>query len=215
MLSEKEILIKMIFIFVKSIVILLLYLHFDKRNNIKRKTIEYLAIFIFCDLYVVIDVIKELKSKSHTTQKALIVVLTVLLIANSAAGSVNIIYNKLSDTHSSSTETVSKYYDRKGIEYNELENVVYYTEDGAEFKYDAKQFEYVCIVNTKENKYNSRYDSLFTYIDKNGWIVFSDNILDFDKSKGDFGFYDKNTDEYYADIHAIRWNKDGTVYWDY
>lgn len=133
MFSEKETLIKMIFIFVKSIVILSLYLHFDKRNNIKRKTIEYLAIFIFCDLYVVIDVIKELKSKSRTTQKALIVVLTVLLIANSAAGSVNIIYNKLSDTHSSSTETVSKYYDRKGIEYTELENVVYYTEDGAEF----------------------------------------------------------------------------------
>lgn len=101
MFSEKEILIKMIFIFVKSIIILSLYLHFDKRNNIKRKTIEYLAIFIFCDLYVVIDVIKELKSKSHTTQKALIVVLTVLLIANSAAGFVNIIYNKLSDTHSS------------------------------------------------------------------------------------------------------------------
>ena len=85
----------------------------------------------------------------------------------------------------------------------------------AEFKYDAKKSEYVCIVNTKENKYNPRYDSLFTYIDKNGWIVFSDNILDFDKSKGDFGFYDKNTDEYYADIHAIRWNKNGTVYWDY
>ena len=31
----------------------------------------------------------------------------------------------------------------------------------------------------------------------------------------DIAFYDKNTDEYYADIHAIRWNKDGTVYWDY
>ena len=166
-----------------------LYLHFDKRNNIKRKTIEYLSIFIFCDLYVVIDVIKELKSKSRSTQKALIIVLTVLLIANSAAGSVNAIYNKLSDINSSSTETVSKYYDRKGIEYNELEDVVYYTEDGAEFKYDAKKSEYVCIVNTKENKYNPRYDSLFTYIDKNGWIVFSDNILDFDKSKGDFGFF--------------------------
>ena len=95
MFSEKEALIKMIFIFVKSIIILSHYLHFDKRNNIKRKTIEYLAIFIFCDLYVVIDVIKELKAKSHTTQKALIVVLMVLLIANSAAGSVNIIYNNL------------------------------------------------------------------------------------------------------------------------
>ena len=51
MFSEKEVLIKIIFIFVKSIIILSLYLHFDKRNNIKRKTIEYLAIFIFCDLY--------------------------------------------------------------------------------------------------------------------------------------------------------------------
>lgn len=130
MFSEKEVLIKIIFIFVKSIIILSLYLHFDKRNNIKRKTIEYLSIFIFCDLYVVIDVIKELKSKSRTTQKALIIVLTVLLIANSAAGSVNAIYNKLSDINSSSTKTVSKYYDRKGIEYNELEDVVYYTEDG-------------------------------------------------------------------------------------
>ena len=104
-----------------------------------------------------------------------------MLIANSAAGSINAIYNKLSDINSSSNETVSKYYDRKGIEYNELEDVVYYTEDGAEFKYDAKKSEYICIVNTKENKYNPRYDSLFTYIDKNGWIVFSDNILDFDK----------------------------------
>lgn len=179
MFSEKEVLIKIIFIFVKSIIILSLYLHFDKRNNIKRRIIEYLAIFIFCDLYVIIDVIKELKSKSRTTHKALIIVLTVLLIANSVVGSVNTIYNKLSDVNSSSIETISKYYDRKGIEYTELENVVYYTEDGAEFKYNASKSEYVCIVNTKENKYNSRYDSLFTYIDKNGWIVFSDNLVNY------------------------------------
>ena len=72
MFSEKEVLIKIIFIFVKSIIILSLYLHFDKRNNIKRRIIEYLAIFIFCDLYVIIDVIKELKSKAAPRKKHLL-----------------------------------------------------------------------------------------------------------------------------------------------
>lgn len=215
MFFEKEILLKIVLIFIKSIIILLFYLYFDKKNNIKRKPVEYIAIFVLCDFYVLFKVVKELKSKDSTSSKTLIAILTILLITNFAANSIMNLYNKSNDTSFSATEMTSTYYDRKGVEYSSLEDVVYYTCDGAEFKYDSKHSEYVCIVNTQENKYDSRYDSLFTYVDKDGWIVFSEHILDFDKSKGDFGFYDKDTKEYYANVNAIRWNENGTVYWDY
>ncbi len=215
MFFEKRILLIIALIFIKSIIILLFYLYFDKKNNTKRKPVEYVEIFVFCDFYVLFKVVKELKSKDSTSSKTLIFILTILLITNFATNSIINLYNKSNDTYFPAAEIETKYYDRKGVEYSSLEDVVYYTFDGAEFKYDSECSEYVCIVNTKENKYDSKYDSLFTYVDKNGWIVFSENILDFDKSKGDFGFYDEETQKYYANIDAIRWNENGTVYWDY
>lgn len=75
-------LIKYVFIIVKSVIVLVCYIYFDKKNNIKRNGQEYAAIFIFCDFYVIYDVIKKLKSKSVTASKSLIVILTVLLIIN-------------------------------------------------------------------------------------------------------------------------------------
>lgn len=215
MIYEKETLLKTVFIIIKSIIILLFYLYFDKKNNVKRKSIEYIAIFFLCDFYVLFNVVKELKSKDSTSSRSLIIILTILLITNFATDSIINLYNKSNDTSFLTTEIASKYYDRKGLEYSSLEDVVYYTYDGAEFKCDFEHSEYVCIVNTPENKYDTRYDSLLTYVDKDGWIVFTKNILDFDKSKGDFGFYDEEAKEYYASINAVRWNENGTVYWDY
>lgn len=215
MFTEKIFLLKTALVFIKSIIIVLFYFCFDKKSNRKRKPVEYIAIFIFCDFYVLFEVVKELKSKNSTSTKTLIAILTILLITNFTTSSIISLYNKLDNTSVSNTEIASKYYDRKGIDYSSLEDVVYYTCDGAEFKYDSKHSEYVCIVNTSENKYDLRYDSLFAYVDNDGWIVFSESILDFDKSKGDYGFYDEKTKKYYANVNAIRWNENGTVYWDY
>lgn len=215
MFFGKNMILSIVLVFIKSIIILLLYMYFDKKCNKKRKHSEYVMIFILCDIYVLYNVVKELKSKDNTSSRALIVILTALLITNFSTNFVVSMYNKSDNASYSATETQTKYYDRKGVEYSSLEDVVYYTCDGAEFKHDFKNSEYVCIINTNENKYDSRYDSLFTYVDENGWIVFSENILDYDKSKGDYGFYDEKAQKYYANIDAIRWNKNGTIYWDY
>lgn len=215
MFFEKEIILSIVLAFIKSIVILLLYMYFDKKCNKKRKFVEYVVIFILGDIYVLYNVIKELKSKGSTSSRIIIVILTASLITNVTSNFVVTMYNKLNNPSYLAAETESKYYDRKGIEYSSLEDVIYYTCDGAEFKYDFKNSEYVCIINTNENKYASKYDCLFTYVDEDGWIVFSENILDFDKSKGDYGFYDVKSGKYYANINAIRWNENGTTYWDY
>lgn len=79
---QKDFLIKIAVILVKSAAVLFCYVFLDKKSNTKRTVQEYIGIFIFCDLYVIYDVIRKLKSKSVTSSKNLIVILTVLLILN-------------------------------------------------------------------------------------------------------------------------------------
>lgn len=90
---QKDFLIKIAVILVKSAVVLFCYIFLDKKNNTKRTVQEYIGIFIFCDLYVIYDVIKKLKSKSVTPSKTLIVILTALLIINFISNSFMSFYN--------------------------------------------------------------------------------------------------------------------------
>ena len=211
----KSNLIKYAFILVKSVIVLLCYLYLDKKHNTKRTVAEYIGIFVFCDLYVIYDVIKKLKSKSVTSSKNLIIILTILLIFNFLSNSFISFYNRFNDVLTTGSKTETVYYDRYGIEYSSLEDVVYYTFDGAEFKYDPDRAKYDCIVDTPDNKYDSSYDDFFVYIDKDGWIVFTDSLLEYSDGNGDYGFYDEDSQNYYGNIRAIRWNENGTVYWDY
>lgn len=61
--SDKSYLISIILTIIKSVIILLTYIYFDKKQGKKRSSIEYVAIFIFCDFYVIYNVIKKFRSK--------------------------------------------------------------------------------------------------------------------------------------------------------
>lgn len=200
---------------VKGVIILFTYIYFDKKQGKKRSGTEYVAIFIFCDFYVIYDVIKKLKSKSITASKSLIVILTILLIFNFISNSFISLYSSFTDISTTDNKTEATYFDRYGIEYSSLEDVIYYTFDGAEFQYDSDGLKYDCIVNTPDNKYDSSYDDFFVYIDKDGWIVFTDSLLEYSNGNGDYGYYDEKSKNYYGNIRAVRWNEDGTVHWDY
>lgn len=213
--SNKSYLISIILTIIKSVIILLTYIYFDKKQGKKRSSIEYVAIFIFCDFYVIYNVIKKFRSKNVSALRSLIIILTILLVFNFISNSFFSFYSSFTNISATENKTETTYFDRYGIEYSSLEDVIYYTYDGAEFKYDSDGLKYDCIVNTPDNKYDSSYDDFFVYIDKNGWIVFTDSLLEFSNGNGDYGYYDEESKNYYGNIRAIRWNEDGTVYWDY
>lgn len=106
---EKSFIVKTAFVLVKSLIVLLCYIYLDKKHNAKRTALEYVVIFVFCDLYVIYDVIKNLKAKSVTTSKSLIIILTILLIFNFVSNSFMSFYSSFTDISTTDNKTQTTY----------------------------------------------------------------------------------------------------------
>lgn len=229
----KEIFLSSNFIFtiicvlIKSILICLTYYITDKKNSVNRSVSQYTLIFLFGDLYILFDAYKQLKSKEKTISKAIVVVLCVSIIStfiiNSAKQFYNS-YNSVFNSNVSNSETQNddfddeiqiEYYDRYGNLYNSPEEVIYYTYDGAEFKYDIEEGYFNCIKNTN-NLYPNKCSDSTTYVDENGWIVLYDKALPYSEDgHGDFCYYDEENSKYYASVFCVEWKKSGTMYFNY
>ena len=105
----------------------------------------------------------------------------------------------------------TKCYDRFGNTYNDLSEVVYYTEDNWQFKYNQDEMKFYCVKKSEHGDYSGSYDSEYVYIDKSGYLHFTDQVLDY-VNNDDYACYDSETDEFYMDAVFARWNSKGELY---
>ncbi|MBR3149766.1 MAG: hypothetical protein IKF64_06310 [Eubacterium sp.] len=214
-LFEKNYIFGIIVFFAINIVLTLYYWISDTKNKNKRAVSFYFFVLVFGTLSVIIESINSIKSKNLVKQKISIYALVLCLVLTAVSSYAKSVYNNyvVFEQNVVTEESVKKYYDRQGVEYNSLNDVLYYTEDGGEFKYDNKEDTFVVVSQT--NSYVKSVENKFPYIDKNGWLVFCDDYLEFNKGNGDFGYFDKTKNEYYASAECARWKDNGEMYFDY
>jgi hypothetical protein len=104
-----------------------------------------------------------------------------------------------------------KYYDKYGNSFSSVSEVVYYTEDNWQYVYNEEEMTFSCVKAADTGNYKKTYDADYVYIDENGYLFFSDSILDC-VNKQDFCWYDYLTDEYYMDAIFARWDSNGNLY---
>lgn len=215
--SMKYFLFSAFVILISHLFLVAFYVYADRKNDIKRSKGFYLWILVLGFLWVILDSIKTAKSKSLSKTKVCIYALVLCMVLSyvtTVASNVYKNYNMFSNTDSAITE-IDKYYDRYGIEYDTVEEVVYYTEDSAEFKYNMEEDSFYLISQSAKHQFNDYYSNFFMYIDEDGWLVILDEPLEFQTGNGDFGYYNESTDEYFASAEAARWKENGRMFFDY
>lgn len=205
--------IKIAFTVAFSLVIALIYYIGDKKTGTKHKPDRYLFAFLFGIFYVVYDVCRKIFSKKEKLTKSTIVMACLSLAAYIFIGSVLphfIVPDEYKQKASSFSIFNKCYYDMYGNEYEEKAGVVYYTKDGSQFIYNEEYTEFRCKNKSDASKYNDIYDIGYVYIDKNGYLMLTDEVLEL-KGHGDFNWYDSVTNEYYELADLVEWDKNGNL----
>ena len=216
--NKYKLIISLILLLLKSATILIYYVITDKSNSINRSKMEYILIFVCSDLFVLYDIILSFRSKSKSKQSTLIVVLCIILLfsfVSKIAISLTDALMIIPTSQGSENQEIVAFYDRFGNKYSSQEQIIFYTFDNAEFCYVDCDDEFVCVKNNSMNNYLSSYSAISTYIDMDGYLVFCDEILSFDNSKGDFGFFDKTNNKYYGSARDVFWSSNGSMYFVY
>jgi len=100
------------------------------------------------------------------------------------------------------------YYDKKGIAYENADDVVLYSESGVSYTYSNATERY-------EGSDGSHADVYFAYVDSDGWFVVDDeDIHSVNKTDGeyyyDYYYVDDDGEKYY-DAECASWTKDGKL----
>lgn len=208
-----EYIIRIALVVISSTIITFTYYFTDKKKNNKRKLSSYELIFLFGIWYVIYDFVKKLAKKSEKINKTSIAIIAISLITFSVF---NVAIPKLVFPETSKISFSQKYYDKNGISYNKLEEVIYYTKDDCQYRFDEENLTFVCEYKTKDSNYNDSYKVGYAYVDKDGYLILTDYIFEFDEelfdSKSIFYNYDSQTNEYYMDAEFARWNEIGELY---
>lgn len=198
-------------IFTNTIILLSYYIS-DKKNGVKKKKSIYIFIFLFGILYVIYDFFKRLFSKNHKKPDKVMMKVTCISLAVHLVFNIAIPRMVFPDLYNLSFSHI--YYDKYGNSYDSLEKVVYYTEDGCQFLYDDENLEFNCIEKSNNKGYSDSYSVNYTYLDKNGYLVFPNHSLELienDASHKVFSWYDNETNEYYTDAEFARWDSEGNL----
>lgn len=208
---------KLIVIFFKSLFICLLYVIFDKKYNKQRKLLDYIFIFVFSDVYVIIDAIKSIKEKKIKFPKSLAIIMLIMYVFTLCSSAVSLEYqNKYYSDYIDKSKIIQEqedkiYYDKYGKSYSSLNEVIYYTQDGAEFIHDDEKEAFV-LVRDENNKYQKYYHDFQRYIDEEGWLFLTEEMYDELDNHGGYCYYDAKLNKYYGDGKFARWDENGEIY---
>lgn len=100
------------------------------------------------------------------------------------------------------------YYDKKGIAYENADDVVLYSENGVSYTYSNATDRY-------EGSDGSHTDIYFSYVNSDGWLVVDEeDIYSVNKTNGeyyyDYYYVDDDGEKYY-DAEFASWTKDGKL----
>lgn len=208
-----EYIVRIVLVVISSTIITMTYYFTDKKKNDKRKLSSYELIFLFGIWYVIFDFIKKVTKKSEKINKTSVVIIGISLITFSVF---NIAIPNIAFPETSKISFTQKYYDKNGISYNKLEEVIYYTKDGCQYRFDEDNLTFVCEYKTEDSNYNDSYKVGYAYVDKDGYLILTDYIFEFDEKLFDsnegFFNYDFATNKYYMDAEFARWNKEGQLH---
>lgn len=201
--------------------------YYDKSRGIKEKGTTYFLIFLFGILGVIVyyfktkkkteknDSLDEGKSKKFRMISIILIVIAVIGWGANIYASQTGMYD--TDEYKQSVEKyASGFYDKYGNEYDNRDEVIYYTVDGCEFKMAQENSGYPYyyqMSDTYNNKYKEEYDGFLTYIDEDGYIVFFDKELELDDNcdwNDNFCYMD-SVGHHYAQPYTVIWNSDGTL----
>lgn len=201
--------------------------YYNKSRGIKEKGATYFLIFLFGILGVIVyyfktkkkteknDSLDESKSKKFRMISIILIVIAVIGFGTNIYASQTGMYD--TDEYKQSVEKyASGFYDKYGNEYDNRDEVIYYTEDGCEFKMAQENSGYPYYYQMSDaynNKYKEEYDGFLTYIDEDGYIVFFDKELELDDNcdwNDNFCYMDSDG-HHYAQPYTVIWNSDGTL----
>lgn len=201
--------------------------YYNKSRGIKEKGATYFLIFLFGILGVIVyyfktkkkteknDSLDEGKSKKFRMISIILIVIAFIGWGANIYASQTGMYD--TDEYKQSVEKyASCFYDKYGNEYDNRDEVIYYTVDGCEFKMAQENSGYPYyyqMSDTYNNKYKEEYDGFLTYIDEDGYIVFFDKELELDDNcdlNDNFCYMDSDG-HHYAQPYTLIWNSDGTL----
>lgn len=201
---------KAIFSILHAVTVALAYYFVDKKKGEKVNSNKYLLVFLFGIFYVIYDLCKRLFSNKEKFNKWMAIIIAVYIasylsfcvglpkLINLDEAKVDAIFDAIDDD----------YYDMNRFKYDELDDVVYYTREG---------YEYTCNTNIKsfssvgETEYKSYYEQGYAYVDEDGYILFTDKVLECVGNDRVFNFYDRENNKYYMLAEQARWDDDGNL----
>ena len=198
------------FVFFHGLTVAVAYRFIDKKNGVNANSNKYVAVFFFGIFYVIYDLCKRLFSKKEKFNKTMAIIIVVYIVSylTFCVGLPRVIPMDKIKVDAIVDMLDKSCYDKNKNEYKELEDVIYYTREGYEYTCNVRLKTFSCQGDTI---YDTYYKQGYAYVDEDGYIVFTDKVLDCVGNDTVFNFYDKINNKYYMLAEQARWDKDGNL----
>lgn len=212
-----------LFVLSEAIAITCSLYFYNKCRGKKECKRVYICTFFFGIIAIIALALKKQKNsdnddkisvrKMNGKYRIISIVLFLLYLILLVSG--NVFLHNFKEKHIINESIVSEnleFYDKYGNKYASYNDVIFYTYDGCRFVIDDKSN---CMLRiSSDTDYDEEYSLIISYIDCNGNLTFTTEILKVDEQKSEncelMCLYDARNN-YYAMASSVGWNSDGEM----